>query len=124
MNAVLVEAGEKWLVPFERIARIEEHGGLQPFAVRVDELDGLLPLDDGLVPVWRPREFHGTGHVVVVYYGSDELGGLHVNQVLGLRQVPPVGAKHGDSLEIGGIEARWFDFDVLERRVAGLLPEE
>lgn len=125
MNAVLVEAGDQWLISFERIVRIAENSELHPYAFQVEGLDGLLPHDDDLVPVWRPEEFEKNGHVVLLYQGADGIGGVHVNRVMGLREVTQEERRHGEHLAIeGGEQVRWFDFDVLEHRLAALLPED
>jgi hypothetical protein len=125
MNALLIDGGEPWILPFERVTRIDEAGKLHPFVVGIAELSGLLTVENALVPVWEPLEFARSGQVVVLYYGDDGLQGLHVNQVLGLRQIEEATREHGELIALeDGQRGRWFDLDVLERRIAGQLPEE
>ncbi len=121
MTVLLVEAGETWLFPFDRVSKIEPDERLQPYAFETEGLKGLLPVNATLVPVWRPAEFSGSASVVLIYYGNEGLAGLHVAQVLGVREVEESAAVHGEWLTVsGGQRGRWFDIDDLERRLAGL----
>ena len=118
MMALLVEAGEPWLLSFERVARIATTETLRPYAFDEPELDGLLFAPEGFIPVWRPAEFGAAGGVVVLYYGNDGLAGLRVTQVLGVREIAD-GADHAGWLTTAdGRRGRWFDIEVLERRIS------
>jgi hypothetical protein len=121
MTALLVEAGDYWLLPFERIARIATAEHLRPYAFEVPQLDGLLLADEGLVPVWRPDEFQGNGQVIVLYYGDEGLAGLRVTQVHGVRTFAGETGEHGAAVALSdGMRGMWFDFDVMESRFANL----
>jgi chemotaxis signal transduction protein len=125
MNALLIEAGDKWVLPFEKVAKIAEGTAIQPYAFSFDELQGLLPLDGSLVPVWRPREFTRTGPIVVVVQTQEGSAGLHVNQVMGLCRTSTQDYAHGDSVSLdNGEQGLWFAIDEMERRHAVALPEE
>ena len=125
MNSLLVEAGEKWVLPFARIEKIAEATTLAPYAFPLEELSGLLPFDGALIPVWRPREFRRAGSIVVVYHGEEGTAGLHVNQVMGLGRTQCREPAHGETVELDdGQHGRWFAIDELERRHSAALPEE
>jgi hypothetical protein len=120
MTVLLVEAGETWLFPFDRVSKIEPNDRLQPYAFEIEGLEGLLPVNQTLVPVWRPAEFSGTASVVLIYYGNEGLAGLHVSQVLGVREIEETAVAHGEWLPVrGGQRGRWFDIDDFERRLMG-----
>lgn len=115
---LLLDAGEPWLIPFERVARIATDETLRSYAFDVDELEGLLFADEGFVPVWRPREFAASGPFVVVYYGVEGLAGLRAAQVSGVREAVGEEFEHGAWVGLAdGSQGRWFDIEALERRL-------
>lgn len=118
MMALLFEAGDPWLIPFERVARVATDETLRAYAFEVDELEGLLFGDDGFVPVWRPREFGAAGSFVVVYFGLHGLAGLRASQVAGVREADDAAYEHGAWVGLAdGNRGRWFDIEALERRL-------
>ncbi len=118
MMVLMVEAGERWAIPFERVARVSDTGRLRPYAFELNELAGLLAEDESLIPVWHPREFGEGETSVVVYYGNDGLAGLSVGKVLGVRNLVDGSMLHGQWLNLdNGDRARWFDLQELERRL-------
>lgn len=117
MMALLFEAGEPWLIPFERVARIATDETLRAYAFEVDELEGLLFGDEGFLPVWKPREFAAAGNFVVVYFGLHGLAGLRAAQVAGVRETDAAQYEHGAWVGMtDGTKGRWFDIEALERR--------
>ncbi len=125
MNVLALDAGETWVIPLDRVVRITDDEGLHDFSLPVPGLEGLLPAADGLIAVWMPQEFTRSGRVVILLRGGTEELGLRVSLVLGVQKTAAAGAAHGEPVVLeDGRHGRWFDTDVLERRLAGMLPEE